>query len=122
MAVRQIHAKALARLLNRAVQPVYVLDDELTIVFFNRECINWLGQLSDQLLGTKCIYHTPADFSSPDTVAAGLCPPPGLFPAKSFRLRYTIKMRMAKHGGDSAWFFPFRSLRAICSAWLPLSI
>jgi DNA-binding NtrC family response regulator len=78
MAAKQIHAKAISRLLDRVPQPVYVLDDELTIVFLNQECGNWLGPIAEQLPGVKCLYHTPAGAASPEMVAAGLCPPPGV--------------------------------------------
>ncbi len=76
MATKQIHSKAIVRLLNAASQPVYVLDEELAIVFLNQECSNWLGPIAEQLIGIKCLYHVPAEKSSPQMVAAGLCPPP----------------------------------------------
>jgi DNA-binding NtrC family response regulator len=77
MAIKQIHAKAIARLLHAASQPIYILDDELTVVFLNQNCSNWLGPIAEQLPGTKCLYHTPSENSTPEMVAAGLCPPPG---------------------------------------------
>ena len=76
MPQERIHAAELARLLNAARQPIYVLDDELCIVFFNRACRQWLGAAAEDLLGRRCAYHTRSDVSGPDAVAAGLCPPP----------------------------------------------
>jgi transcriptional regulator with PAS, ATPase and Fis domain len=76
MPQERIHATELARLLNAARQPVYVLDDELCIVFFNRACRQWLGAAAEDLLGRRCAYHSRSDLSGPDAVAAGLCPPP----------------------------------------------
>ena len=53
MATKRIHAKALVRLLDSAPQPIYILNDELTIVFLNQECGNWLGPVAEQLPGDK---------------------------------------------------------------------
>lgn len=106
MATKQTHAKALARLLHAATQPVYVLDDELTIVFINQECANWLGPIAEQLPGTKCRYHTPVENSSSEMAAAGLCPPPGAIEGKE------ISAVVSYYGEDGqmrrrrAWFQP----------------
>ncbi|MGA2061297.1 MAG: helix-turn-helix domain-containing protein [Thermoguttaceae bacterium] len=104
MAAKQINTKAIARLLDAAPQPVYVLDDELTIVFLNQECVNWLGPIAEQLPGVKCLYHIPAGFSSPEMVAAGLCPPPGVITGQD------VSAEVSYYGGDGrmrrrrAWF------------------
>ncbi|MGA2799192.1 MAG: helix-turn-helix domain-containing protein [Thermoguttaceae bacterium] len=104
MAAKQIHAKAIARLLDTAPQPVYVLDDELTIVFLNQECGKWLGPIAEQLPGVKCLYHTPVGFSSPEMVAAGLCPPPGVIAGQD------VSAEISYFSGDDrmrrrrAWF------------------
>ena len=82
-------------MLNGALQPIYVLDDRRTVVFYNRACRDWLGPAADSLLGCRCDYHSvpPANDhgASPDNrptvgntaatadtiaMAAGLCPPP----------------------------------------------
>ncbi|MGD0653727.1 MAG: helix-turn-helix domain-containing protein [Thermoguttaceae bacterium] len=109
MATKQIHAKSLARLLNSAPHPVYVLDDDLTIVFLNQDCSNWLGPIAEQLPGTKCLYHTPAAVFTPETVAAGLCPPPGVIAGQD------VSAVVSYYGEDSrmrrrrVWFHPFGS-------------
>jgi DNA-binding NtrC family response regulator len=109
MATKHIHAKALARLLHAAPQPIYILDDELTVVFVNQECVNWLGPIAEQLPGTKCLYHTPAENTSPEMVAAGLCPPPGVIAGQE------ISATIAYYGQDGrlirrrAWFHPLGS-------------
>jgi DNA-binding NtrC family response regulator len=69
-------AGELARMLNSATQPIYVLDDELTVVFCNRACCDWLGQRAEGLLGQRCVYHSGPELSGPAATAAGLCPPP----------------------------------------------
>ena len=70
-------AKELARLLDAAPQPVYVLDDQQTIVFCNQACLDWVGQPAEELLGRRCTYHSSPEVTGADAVAAGLCPPPG---------------------------------------------
>jgi DNA-binding NtrC family response regulator len=70
-------ALELAKLLNSAAQPVYVLDDELVILFCNDACQDWVGRRADELLGRRCRYHSTEEVGETDAAAAGLCPPPG---------------------------------------------
>jgi len=76
MARQRTTGTELARLLNSARRPVYVLDDEQTLVFCNRACLEWVGRTAEELLGRRCAYHSSPDVTGADTVAAGLCPPP----------------------------------------------
>jgi transcriptional regulator with PAS, ATPase and Fis domain len=78
MPIHRVHAAELARLFNSAKQPIYVLDEDLTVVFFNRACQEWLGAAADGLLGRTCAYHSSPTVGGPDAVAAALCPPPSL--------------------------------------------
>ena len=106
MASRRVHSKALVRLLDSAPQPLYVLDDEFTIVFLNQECTNWLGAIAEHLTGTKCLYHTPAGPPTPEMAAAGLCPPPGISAG------HDVSAVVSYYGGDGriarrrTWFHP----------------
>ncbi|MBN2024767.1 MAG: sigma 54-interacting transcriptional regulator [Pirellulales bacterium] len=78
MARQRTRATELARLLHEAARPVYVLDDERTVVFCNEACLAWLGRSDEEILGQTCAYHSTA---KPGTVAAavdGLCGPPGI--------------------------------------------
>jgi DNA-binding NtrC family response regulator len=106
MAAKQIHAKAIARLLDTAPQPVYVLDDELTIVFLNQECSSWLGPIADQLPGVKCLYYSPAVISSPETAAAGLCPPPGIIAGQDVSAEVSFCGLDGRMRRRRAWFHP----------------
>ena len=77
MPAPRISATGLGKLLNSAKQPIYVLDKDLTIVFLNQACREWLGEAAEALLGRRCAYHSsPA--AGPDALAAGLCPPPAV--------------------------------------------
>ena len=75
------HANELGKLLNSAKQPIYVLDDDLTIVFLNRACQEWLGAAAEGLLGRQCAYHSSPAVGRPRgrrrralPAAAGLSP------------------------------------------------
>lgn len=82
MPPQRVHTAALARLLNSAKQPIYVLDEELTIVFLNRACQEWLGA-GELLLGRRCAYHSSPASEPLDAAAAGLCPPPEVLDGKA---------------------------------------
>lgn len=76
MAVARVPSADLVRLLNEARRPIYVLDEELTLVFLNRACHEWLGAAAEGLLGRRCVYHSAPLVDAADMVAAALCPPP----------------------------------------------
>ena len=76
MSIPRVHAAELVRLFNAAKQPIYVLDEDLTIVFLNRSCQEWLGAAAEGLLGRTCAYHSVPSVDGTDAVAAALCPPP----------------------------------------------
>ena len=69
-------ATDLVQLLDRASDPVYVLDEERRIVFLNRAAEQWTGCDQAALLGQECRYHSSAEATGAAAVAAALCPPP----------------------------------------------
>jgi DNA-binding NtrC family response regulator len=105
MAAKRIHAKKLNRLLNTAVQPVYVLDEELTIVFLNQACSNLLGPIAEKLPGTKCRYHSLGATSSADQAAAGLCPPPGASASQVIAATVSFYDENGRMRQRRAWFY-----------------
>jgi DNA-binding NtrC family response regulator len=68
-------ALELARLLDAVGQPLYVLDEEHTIVLCNQACLDWLGCPADAIQGKRCVYGSSGE-EGVGPVAAGLCPPP----------------------------------------------
>ena len=88
----------LARLLDKADQPVYLLDDEQTLVFCNRACLDWVGLGAGELLGKRCAYTTGSELSGAEAVAAGLCPPPSAWTV----LQTTAVVARAALGGRLA--------------------
>jgi len=78
MSRRRVHAGEFVKLLESAVQPLYVLDDSLVIVYLNGACREWLGPIAEELLGRPCVYDSGGEKSAADNLAAGLCPPPAV--------------------------------------------
>mgnify|MGYP000846754631 CR=1 FL=1 len=68
-------ALELARLLDAVAQPLYVLDEEQTVMFCNAACLEWLGCAADAIQGKRCVFAVAGNGNA-DPVAAGLCPPP----------------------------------------------
>jgi DNA-binding NtrC family response regulator len=112
MSTKQSHTKALARLLNAAPCPIYVLDNELTLVFLNQKCANWLGSIAEQLPGVKCHYHIPTGVFTPETVAAGLCPPPGIIAGRDVSAYVSCFGEDGRTQRRRACFYPLRSSTA----------
>jgi transcriptional regulator with PAS, ATPase and Fis domain len=83
MSAQRLNATELARLLNSAPEPIYVLDDDLRVVFINRACQEWLGNSAEGLLGCRCAYHSSSNVQGAEAVAARLCPPPDVLAGKS---------------------------------------
>ena len=83
MARQRTGAREFARLLSVARQPIYVLDDEQTLVFCNRACLDWVACEPEELLGRRCAYHSSPEVTGGDAVAAGLCPPPAALAGRS---------------------------------------
>lgn len=82
MARTRLGIAELARLLDATGQPLYVLDSERRIVFANAACLAWTGAEVHALQGAVAVYQSPASPSGPESVAAGLCPPPDVFAGK----------------------------------------
>jgi transcriptional regulator with PAS, ATPase and Fis domain len=69
-------ATQLARLFGATEQPLYVVDEEWTIVFCNPACLAWLERSEEEIVGQPCRYHSGPDGSPVELLLAGLCPPP----------------------------------------------
>jgi transcriptional regulator of acetoin/glycerol metabolism len=70
---------ALIRSLGRCANPVYVLDDERVIRYANEALSAWLAVDLEEIVGTRCDYHSRDQHSKPEQIAARLCPPPEVF-------------------------------------------
>jgi DNA-binding NtrC family response regulator len=93
----------LTRVLDGSVLPIFVLDDQRQIVFWNAACAEWTGLPADAMLGQRCVYQA-ADAQVESVIssvarsggtvpaavtalASGLCPPPEVFSGHRRRLR-----------------------------------
>ena len=96
----------LGRLLNSVDEPIYVLDDDLTVVFLNRACQDWLGESAEGILGSRCAYHSSEAVQGPSAAAAGLCPPPQVLAGQP--LEATVSCRTSEGNLDQrrARFLP----------------
>jgi DNA-binding NtrC family response regulator len=76
MTKTRIHTAELARLFEGVTAPLYVLDEDLTLVFLNEACRAWLGAAAEGLVGCRCAYHSSPQAAGLAATAAALCPPP----------------------------------------------
>jgi transcriptional regulator with PAS, ATPase and Fis domain len=73
---------ALRKTLDHSRRPIYVLDERRVIVYCNQACADWTGIATDDLIGTRCDYHTQVISDPIAELAARLCPPPAVFSGK----------------------------------------
>src|SRR5262245_54727541 len=79
MATPRVLTGDLARILAASDAPVYLLDDERTIVYCNAACAKLLNLRGEDLIGRSCSFHLPETVNEPQLAAALLCPPPAAF-------------------------------------------
>src|SRR5688572_28703516 len=96
---------ALAKVLDRAAAPVYVLDDERQVVYCNAVCAAWVGMAVEDLIGLKCSFHSSAELPANEAVAANLCPPPQVFAGE--RMWAEVGGSTGKPSTRRAEFLPF---------------
>ncbi len=75
--------KELARLLDAAAEPIYVVDATGCIVYLNAACAAWLGCTREELVGQSGQYTSDPTVGTVADVANSLCPPPQVFQGKS---------------------------------------
>ncbi|HWC90192.1 MAG TPA: PAS domain-containing protein, partial [Pirellulales bacterium] len=90
MTAPRTSAAELARALDGAVSPVYVLDGRRRIIFMNAACRQWLGDRATDAVGRECRYHTIADASGTVPIADLLCPPPEVFAGQQAMMDVTL--------------------------------
>ena len=71
--------KALAKLLDSAPQPIYVLDVERRFVYGNAAFSAWVGRSAEDLAGLKCVYSASGELTGTAEIAAAIAPPPEAF-------------------------------------------
>ena len=109
MARARTSAAELARLLNSAKQPIYVLDEDQMLVFCNRACLDWVGCTADELQGRRCAYHSSPEVGGPEGVAAGLCPSPEALAGREMRGTVGCVLADGRLCRRRARFVPFDS-------------
>ncbi len=73
---KHVSVSRFSRLLQELGSPVYVLDENRTLVFFNDALVKWANVDADALLGQTCRYHVSSSRLHHEMVAASLAPPP----------------------------------------------
>lgn len=73
---------SLSRLLGAVQSPVYVLDEQRTLVYVNAACERWLDVRGEQIVGRRCDYHSAPSTDRLSELTGSLCPPPEAFAGK----------------------------------------
>ena len=70
---------ALRNVLDQSQRPIYVLNEKRLIIYCNEACARWTGRAAEDLIGTRCDYHSHPVENPNQQLAACLCPPPEVF-------------------------------------------
>lgn len=73
---KHVSVSRFSRMLQELDTPVYVLDENLVLVYFNEALVRWAHADADALLGQTCRYHTSTSRLHHEILAAALAPPP----------------------------------------------
>ncbi|QDU30204.1 Transcriptional regulatory protein ZraR [Anatilimnocola aggregata] len=72
-------ARLLLKYLDRATNPVYLVDGERRLQFANEACCQWLGRTADELQGLVCNYLATSPRENQPPAELSLGPPPEAF-------------------------------------------
>ena len=73
---KHVSVSRFSRLLQELQAPVYVLDEQQVLVYFNDALVRWANADADALLGQVCRYHVSGSRLHHEIIAAALAPPP----------------------------------------------
>jgi DNA-binding NtrC family response regulator len=99
----------LVQTLDDSIHPLFVVDEQREIVFWNEACADWTRHSADRMLGQKCVYQAPDAATDPAVaLAAALCPPPEAF--SGLRRRVWRALPLASGGAPGRWieYLPLR--------------
>lgn len=83
MAKRSSRRRRVDAFLQSSDSPVFFVDRQRRVTFFNAGCEALTGWKADELLGRVCHYETGADSRSVEALTGALCPPPQVFSGKA---------------------------------------
>ena len=87
---------ALRNVLEQSQRPIYVLNEKRLIIYCNEACAHWTGMPAEDLLGTRCDYHSQPVEQPNQQLAACLCPPPEVFAGKTMTTMIGIQNSSGK--------------------------
>ena len=87
---------ALRNVLDQSQRPIYVLNEKRLIIYCNEACTSWTGMAAEDLLGTRCDYHTQPAETPNQELAACLCPPPEVFAGEQMATKISIRAQSGK--------------------------
>jgi two-component system response regulator PilR (NtrC family)/two-component system response regulator HydG len=108
MAKRRNRGLRIEHLMRDTAVPIFLLNADREIAFFNAACEALVGRQADHVLGLCCRYHGPAGTADLPDLAASLAPSPEVMAGHPAKLRALIK----RPDGERLWreihFFPCR--------------
>ncbi len=82
-----------------SADPLFAVNAQRRIVFFNSACVKLTGVARDQALGVECRFHGPVEGGEPASLAGSLCPPHEALEGKPAKAHALV----IQPGGERSW-------------------
>ena len=106
MGVRRRGRFRVETVLSSSAEPIFLLNPDREVVFFNRSCEELTGRSAAQAVGLACQYRGPVGSQDLPDLGASLAPPPEVFQGELA----TVQSLFIRPDGERFWrhiqFFP----------------
>src|SRR5262249_48937848 len=99
MSRRRRHSFRVEDILSCSAEPIFLLDPERQVVFFNRACQELTGMTAEQAAQVRCDYQGPAGSDPVTDLAASLAPPPQVFQGNPA----SVESLFVRPSGERLW-------------------
>jgi PAS domain S-box-containing protein len=94
--------------LGRLTTPVFLIDADRHVIFFNRGCEELTGWNADEVIGRRCEYAGHADRGQVESLTGSLCPPPAAFAGEETQVPAFLQTKAGRSVARLIHFHPLR--------------
>jgi len=106
MSKRRRKKNPVEAILNSGTSPVFLLDAEQVVLFFNSGCEQLTGWSAAEVVGEQCRYATSAEPNELAAITGCLCPPPDVLQGEETSVPVYLPTRSGETVPRQIQFFP----------------